>query len=94
MAQNNQYYRERAMYRAYGLTLEDYDRMFIEQSGLCAICGNPGEDNMLVIDHDHKTGKVRALLCRACNLGLGHFRDDPHVLHVAAFYLRMYQSPQ
>jgi phage/plasmid primase-like uncharacterized protein len=50
----------------------------------CVICGNEGK---LVVDHDHKTGHVRGMLCNHCNRGLGHFRDDPTLLEFAAQYL-------
>ena len=50
----------------------------------CVICG---DETKLVIDHDHKTGKVRGMLCNHCNRGLGHFRDDPTLLEFAAQYL-------
>jgi hypothetical protein len=50
----------------------------------CVICGNEGK---LVVDHDHKTGQVRGMLCNHCNRGLGHFRDDPTLLEFAAQYL-------
>lgn len=50
----------------------------------CVICGS---EEKLVIDHDHKTNKVRGLLCSHCNRGLGHFRDDPILLEFAAQYL-------
>jgi hypothetical protein len=50
----------------------------------CVICGS---QEPLVVDHDHKTGKIRGMLCNHCNRGLGHFRDDPTLLEFAAQYL-------
>ena len=77
----------------YGITIEDYDRMFEEQSGLCAICGNPPEEGQLLnVDHDHETGKVRALLCFTCNNGLGSFQDDPELLKKASQYLEEFNE--
>jgi hypothetical protein len=52
----------------------------------CVICGQ-SQDKQLSIDHDHETGYVRGALCMRCNLGLGHFRDDPELLRNAALYL-------
>lgn len=79
----------------YGLTEVDYDRMLASQGGCCAICGAnvPGKNrgstrpDSFCVDHDHRTGKVRALLCRGCNSGLGHLKDDPALLRRAADYL-------
>ena len=51
----------------------------------CVICGS---EEPLVVDHDHKTGKVRGMLCNHCNRGLGHFCDDPELMEFAAEYLR------
>lgn len=81
----NQQYKTR-----YGITLDDYDSMYAEQGGVCAICGtdSPGSRfNHFHVDHDHDTGKVRQLLCEACNTGLGKFRDNPLLLRLAASYL-------
>lgn len=50
----------------------------------CVICGSK---ETLVVDHDHKNGKIRGMLCNHCNRGLGHFRDDPMLLEFAAQYL-------
>lgn len=74
----------------YGVTLEDVERMFTEQGGLCAICRTPMIGRKPHVDHDHLTGTVRGLLCRGCNQGLGHFRDDPVALANAIRYLEHY----
>lgn len=74
----------------YGITQVDYDRMLEKQAGLCAIChGPPVGKPFLLVDHCHTTGKVRGLLCQSCNVGMGHFRDDPGRLEAAAMYLRV-----
>ena len=70
----------------YGITIADYDRMMADQNGVCAICFQPcGTGKRLAIDHDHANGAIRGLLCRKCNLGLGHF--DITSLRVALSYL-------
>jgi Autographiviridae endonuclease VII len=75
----------------YGIDLEFYEYLFAKQQGKCAICGNPpsGKRPVLHVDHDHITGKVRALLCSGCNVGLGMFKDDPDRLLKAVAYLRL-----
>lgn len=50
----------------------------------CVICGI---ETNVVVDHDHATGEVRGGLCANCNLGLGHFKDNPELLRLAALYL-------
>ncbi len=82
----------------YGLTRADYDAMLLAQGGVCAICKCPeistyrGKIRDLAVDHSHKTGTIRKLLCTRCNQGLGGFRDDPLLLEAAAAYLRAHQQ--
>jgi hypothetical protein len=57
------------------------------QSGVCAICGGGNGDRRLAIDHDHMTGRVRGLLCSACNRAIGLLRDSPDRFTKAATYL-------
>jgi hypothetical protein len=64
---------------------EDLEKFRVaKQYGECIICGNPAT----TVDHDHLTGKIRGPLCQNCNLGLGHFKDNPELLELAALYLR------
>ena len=84
-AQRNSFLR-----RKYGITLDEYDRMVEDQGGRCAICGSTDPrngGNMLAVDHDHATGRVRGLLCGTCNTALGKFRDNPEILRSAIRYL-------
>lgn len=71
--------------KKYGVTGETFDRMVEEQGGLCAICG---EAKATHLDHSHRTGKVRGILCMQCNAALGSFRDSEKHLMSAIEYLR------
>jgi hypothetical protein len=79
--------------KKYGLTVEEYNRILHDQDGKCAIrgCNRTGKDeargSRLHVDHDHKTGAVRGLLCSHCNTGLGKFLDSPDKLQAAIEYL-------
>jgi hypothetical protein len=75
----------RKLYRANQLQLKA--KLLAEQGGVCAICGGNRGPNALALDHDHVTGDTRGLLCRPCNLGLGHFMDNPDWLIKAATYV-------
>lgn len=82
--------------KRYGISLEYYDYLWVQQGGVCAIClkketktktrGNGIRD--LCVDHDHVTGRVRGLLCDACNVGIGKLKDDHVVLERASRYLQ------
>ena len=69
----------------YGITLDDYYRMYDEVDGRCEICGE--EQVSLCVDHNHTTGKVRGLLCSSCNLMLGNAKDDCNLLNKGVTYL-------
>lgn len=80
----------------YGMTGADWANMFLHQDGKCAICGKWLDlgakrviSNSITVDHKHG-GSVRALLCRDCNVGLGHFHEDTNTLRSAANYLEKY----
>lgn len=80
---------------AYGLSVEDYEALLAEQGGRCAICGRPprgvhrgGRPQVLAVDHDHVTGRVRGLLCSPCNSALGRLGDTPEALERVLGYLR------
>lgn len=75
--------------RNYGITIEDFNKMFDEQLGHCAICGKHQTElgQSLCVDHNHDTGKVRGLLCINCNAGLGNFKDDSELVFRALEYL-------
>lgn len=85
---------------SFGITLDDYLKMHKRQGGLCAICKLPEKAKhnhtkkiqRLAVDHCHKTGKVRALLCQDCNRGLGKFFDDPVKLKAALDYVIEFNS--
>lgn len=57
----------------YGITLDEYEAMLAAQGGRCAICGKQAGKRRLSVDHNHATGKVRALLCIGCNVAVGYF---------------------
>ncbi len=83
------------MQRNYGINLADYDCMYHEQDGLCAICHlpqNSKRNTRFCVDHDHDTGEVRGLLCDSCNRGIGLLKDDPRLLENAAKYLRSFKE--
>jgi len=76
--------------RKYKIPVKHYNKMLKDQKGLCFICGSTNtKGNKLNIDHNHKTGKIRGLLCLKCNLALGLVNDDIDILLAMVSYLKV-----
>ena len=76
--------------KSYGITFAELNERIKEQNESCAICKIPFnklDPHSINIDHDHRTGKVRGILCLNCNQGLGQFKDNSTNLRIAAEYL-------
>jgi len=92
------HYLKQRKWQSFGVDAGRYQEMLAEQNGVCAICSQPekhsdsqsGKMKDLAVDHDHKTGVVRALLCSACNTALGLFNDDTALLDAAKAYLQQH----
>lgn len=82
--------RPRYLQRQYGVTTQQFDAMTAEQGGRCAICQRTQDP--LHVDHDHGTGRVRGLLCGACNRGIGIFGEDASRLEAALDYLSRHKG--
>ena len=83
--------REKHREYRYGVPYAVFLEKIKEQNGKCGICKNGIQENA-TLDHCHKTGKMRGLLCRACNRGLGMFGDSLPVLKEAIEYVRRYED--
>ncbi len=99
-AKNKEALRDAKLRREYGITLKQYAEMLESQNGVCAICGkgeiiiDPRTGNVinLAVDHNPKTGKVRELLCKACNVGIGHFKESSELLRIASIYVEKHNA--
>ena len=78
--------------REYGMVEAAFDAMLAQQEGLCVICQRPLVNP--VVDHDHRTGRVRALLCQACNSGIGLLGDDVNRLVRAMIFVAAFDNPE
>jgi hypothetical protein len=80
----------------YGISIDDFDTMLLSQKGGCAICGRTSSSNVkrLGVDHDHKTLRVRGVLCDYCNSGLGLFFDNRETIVNAIRYLSKWEEPK
>lgn len=74
-------------HKKYGLEKSEFPDWFMIAHGKCAICSKDlslnSKKNKACLDHDHKTGKIRGILCHLCNAGLGFFKDNPAILKKA-----------
>ena len=94
---NRRYFRNRHLIKKYGITQDQYEVLYKQQGGICAICGGMPDITRhgitrLAIDHDHATGKIRGLLCNNCNAGMGIIGDTVEHLERAAEYLKRAQQ--
>ena len=86
-------YLEYDLKRAFGISLDEYNTILGKQNGCCAICGISnneianGKETRFSVDHDHKTGEIRGLLCGNCNRGVGNLKDSIETLKSAINYL-------
>lgn len=94
--------RSHSLMSRYGITLDQFDALLAGQGNKCAIClevvfvhsgtGCTDKHNVACVDHDHKTGKVRGILCGDCNRALGMFNDDIQLLGAAQAYLESHHD--
>lgn len=90
--------RKRQLRREYGIKLADYERMYAAHEGVCAICGKAetrslnGKVISLGVDHDHKTGEIRGLLCARCNTALAQMERIEGWEELARAYLEKYRA--
>jgi len=80
--------RKSRAFKKYGLSLEEYEKRLGD--GRCDICGKPQKKPGL--DHCHRTGQLRGVLCHSCNVGIGFFKDDPKLLAAAIAYLKKFNE--
>ena len=84
--------RNNQLKKRYNISLEEYHSLLLIQEGKCKICKTttPGRKRKgFMVDHCHKTGIVRGLLCVQCNLAIGQFNDNPEIVKIAAKYLEL-----
>jgi hypothetical protein len=94
--------REYNLKRLYGITLDDYDRMLQDQQGSCKLCGTldpggrqsgRGKVHVFFVDHCHKTGRIRGLLCNTCNKAIGQVGENLDFFTNAIIYLKPPMTP-
>lgn len=83
-----EYHKNYRLETKYGINIDQFNEMYEQQNGCCDICKTAVPENKIVVDHHHKTGTVRKLLCHNCNVILGHAKEDPNILLKCVEYLR------
>ena len=90
------YHRKKHLFTHYGIGLDDFEKMWDDQKAMCANknCQKPLSLDACghAVDHCHQTGRVRAILCRACNVSLGNMKDNPHKIRGLADYIESYRQ--
>ena len=87
------YGRDAHFRRSYGISENQYNEVAQKQDWKCKICNQDhhvGQFTRLVVDHCHKNGGVRGLICQSCNIALGNAKDNPEILRKMAEYLDEY----
>jgi hypothetical protein len=93
-------YKNSMLKHYYGITIEVYEEMLRQQNGVCAICKNPErvrkagtqESKALSVDHDHRTGRIRGLLCTNCNTALGLLFENTTMCFAVVEYIRFHMQ--
>lgn len=83
------HHREMSYKRLYGITAQQYQDMYESQEGKCSICKN--KFDLLCVDHNHQTNKVRSLLCNDCNYNLGRYKEDKSIFQRFIDYIDFYE---
>lgn len=89
---NQRYLAKKKGHVPYEISKEEYDKLHLQQNGKCKLCEKDEKENgrALSIDHCHKTGKIRGLLCNNCNLVLGFFKDDNDIINKFTMNIKNY----
>lgn len=95
------YIRAKGLEKKFGTTLQAIQEMEAAQGSKCAICLQTqmrigwlsGKPDAMAVDHDHKTGKIRGLLCDTCNRAIGMLKDNPDIMRAAASYIERHRQP-
>lgn len=84
---NKRQVRNLDLLRDFGITIEEYELMLLNQNYKCKICDKPETKRAMSVDHCHKTGKIRGLLCMKCNCAIGFLYEDPVIIKNCLKYL-------